>query len=248
MSYYDFKEGRKRIIETLSSKTKIQELDNIPKDDSEFTYENGIRSWVGSVFIDIVNSSNLFKEENYEQVARIMRAFSSEIISILDQNPNYRQIGIRGDCVYAIYSAPKQTDLVEILSDAICINTLQKMFQKILKQNSFPTFKIGIGLGASKDLIVKTGKKNTGISDNIWIGPAVVNASKLSSEAGRHSYKPILMDGTFYSNIKDYYANDDYTYDYYISKTTSQKLNEYVYGCDMIQIQFDNWIDGGMKD
>ena len=55
-----------------------------------------------------------------------MRAFCSEIIDILRKNDNYRQIGIRGDCIYAIYSTPKQSDLHAILDDAILINTFQK--------------------------------------------------------------------------------------------------------------------------
>ena len=84
----------------------------------------------------------------------------------MNQNDNYREIGIRGDCVFAIYSAPKQKDLSKILDDAAMIVSFNKMFQDILKDNNMPTFKIGIGLGASKDLVIKAGKKGTGINDN----------------------------------------------------------------------------------
>lgn len=244
---FDYKESKKRIIDILSSKTEIKEVDKIPSDESNFTYENGIRSRVGSIFIDIINSSELFKENNSEKVARIMRAFCSEIIDILRKNDNYRQIGIRGDCIYAIYSITNKSDLHAILDDAILINTFQKMFNKLLDKNSFPTFSIGIGLGASKDLIVKAGKKGTGISDYIWIGSAVVNASKLSSQGNRDSFEPIVMDSTFYSNIKEFKANKDHMYSHYFSKKQSNKLDEYVYHADMINCEYDNWINGGMK-
>ena len=176
-----------------------------------------------------------------------MRAFCSEIIDILRKNDNYRQIGIRGDCIYAIYSITNKSDLHAILNDAILINTFQKMFNKLLSENSFPTFSIGIGLGASKDLIVKAGKKGTGISDYIWIGPAVVNASKLSSQGNRDCFKPIVMDSTFYSNIKEFKANKDYSYSDYFSKKKSIKLDEYVYHADMIYCEYNDWINGGMK-
>jgi len=176
-----------------------------------------------------------------------MRAFCSEIIDILRKNDNYRQIGIRGDCIYAIYSTPYQSDLHAILNDAILINTFQKMFNKLLSENSFPTFSIGIGLGASKDLIVKAGKKGTGIRDYIWIGSAVVNASKLSSQGNRDFFKPIVMDSTFYFNIKEFKANEDYSYSDYFSKKKSIKLDEYVYHADMIYCEYDNWINRGMK-
>jgi hypothetical protein len=58
---FDYKESKKRIIDILSSKTEIKEVDKIPSDESNFTYENGVRSCVGSIFIDIINSSELFK-------------------------------------------------------------------------------------------------------------------------------------------------------------------------------------------
>jgi len=97
----------------------------------------------------------------------MMRAFCQEIIRILDQNPNYREIGIRGDCVYAIYNCPYKDDIGSIYDDAVTVNTFNNMFQKLLENINFPTFDIGIGIGASEALIIKAGKKGTGISNNI---------------------------------------------------------------------------------
>ena len=64
MAEYDYKEGKKRINDILNSKTEIKELDSIPKDETEFTYENGIKTWVGALFVDIRDSSTYFKENN----------------------------------------------------------------------------------------------------------------------------------------------------------------------------------------
>lgn len=245
---YNYTEGKKKILNILSSKTKIEEVNTIPSSESEFTYENGIKSWVGAMFIDIVNSSKLFKEYDSEKIARIMRAFCSEIIEILKANPNYRQIGIRGDCVYAIYSAPLKSDLNNILDDAVTINTFQIMFNKLLQNNSFPPINIGIGLGASKDLIIKAGKKGSGISDNIWIGSAVVDASKLSSVGNRNGFYPIVLDSIFYSNIKDFKANDTESNEDLIFKKYSHTIGEDVYHCNMVKIEFEKWIEGGMRN
>ncbi len=129
---YDYNEAKKRIFGILNSKTEIELKDSIPNSDSEFTYENGIRTWVGALFVDIRNSMNYFKNNKDELVARVMRAFCSEIITMLNQNNKYRQIGIRGDCVYAIYSVSNKQDLSSILIDAFYINTFQQLFQKIL--------------------------------------------------------------------------------------------------------------------
>lgn len=247
MAEYDYKEGKKRINDILNSKTEIKELDSIPKDETQFTYENGIKTWVGALFVDIRDSSTYFKENNSEHIARIMRAFCSEIISILNKNDKYRQIGIRGDCIYAIYSAPLKSDLMNILGDAIMINTFNKMFQKILENKKLKTFKIGIGLGASQDLIIKAGKKGTGISDNIWIGDAVIDASKLSGQGNKDCFEPIVMDSVFYENIKDFDANKEHKYSHYFNLKKSFTLNENVYHGNMIYIDFNDWIDEGMK-
>lgn len=242
MANFDYEESRKRIEDILNSKTDIKEVDSISNDEDGFTYENGVRTWVGAMFIDIRNSTDYFKENDAEKVARIMRAFTSELIGILKQNEKYVQIGIRGDCVYAIYSTPKQNDLNDILSDACFINTFQEMFQKILEKKGWPTFEIGIGLGASKDLVIKAGRKGTGINDNIWIGDAVIDASKLSNEGNTRGIDPIVMDSCFYENIKDLNANKSYKYSDCAKKVWSSKLNEYVYCCNMITIDFDNWV------
>ncbi|MCQ2799771.1 MAG: adenylate cyclase [Bacilli bacterium] len=244
---YDYKNGKKRIQSILNSKTEIMITESIPKSEEEFTYENGIKSWVGAIFVDIVDSTSLFKDYKDEKLARIIRAFCSEVIRILKENEKYVQIGIRGDCVYAIYSAPRQDDLKRILSDSIMINTFHKMFCHILNNNSFKSFDIGIGLGASEDLIIKAGQKGSGINDYVWIGSAVVNASKLSSEGNRNNFKSIVIDSCFYNNIKNYSANDDYKYSHYFTQKYSSKLGEYVYDCNMITIDFHDWIEGGMN-
>lgn len=128
---YDYLKSLEAINRILESNTKIVEKETIPKSDDSFTYENGIKSWIGALFIDIVNSSSLFQSDN-EDVARIMRGFCSELISILKDDNNYREIGIRGDCVYCIYSAPYVSNLVDIFRHAYRINSFMKMFNKLL--------------------------------------------------------------------------------------------------------------------
>lgn len=237
MNDFNYEESRKRIEDILNSKTDIKEVDSISNDEDGFTYENGVRTWVGAMFIDIRNSTDYFKENNPEKVARVMRAFTSEIIEILRQNKKHVQIGIRGDCVYAIYSTPTKNDINDIFSDACFINTFQNMFQEILINKDWPTFEIGIGLGASKDLVIKAGRKGSGINDNIWIGNAVVDASKLSSEGNTISTdsngKPtkietIVMNSCFYTNIKNFVNSKNQKF----ATVHSKRLNTIVYSFD----------------
>lgn len=123
---YEYKKSKETIDSILNSPTKIIEKNFVPSSDSEFTYENGIKAWVGVLFVDIVDSRTIFQSPN-EDTARIIRCFCSEIISILKDDSNYREIGIRGDCVYCIYNSPYQTDLVEIFRHAYRINSFMSM-------------------------------------------------------------------------------------------------------------------------
>ena len=218
----------------------------MPSSDN-FTYHNGYYSNVTAVFVDIKDSTALFGENKKKSTSKIIRAFSSEIIEILKDDSNLREIGIRGDCVYAIYSVSTKDDLEKILSDSILINTFNKMFQKILVNSNFVSFKIGIGLGLSETLIVKTGQKFSGINDNVWIGESVVDASKLSGQGNRDGFETIVMNELFFNNIKEFNANPEHKYSYYISSKYSYKSQSIVYQCDMINVDYNKWIDGGMK-
>ena len=240
---YDYKKSKEAVESILRSPTKIVEKNLIPSSDSEFTYENGIKTWVGALFVDIVDSSKLFKSPN-EDTARIIRSFCSEIISILKDDSNYREIGIRGDCVYCIYNAPYQTDLVEIFRHAYRINSFMQMLNKLLNKFGFPTVRAGIGLGCSQDLIIKAGQSGSGINDKIWIGKAVVDAAHLSDVANRNGVSEIAMSPLFYDNIIEHLCKENEKYKSWISSHTSGYYGTVdYYHCSIIETSFDKWIE-----
>ena len=242
---YNFKNSKANIINILKSKTPIEKRESIPAD-QEFTYENGISCWVGAIFIDIENSSELFSEKD-EKLARLMRAFTSEVITIFQDNDEYSQIGIRGDCVYAIYSAPYNSDLVEIFRIAYRLNTFLKMFNKIITNYGYDEINAGIGLGCDEDLIIKAGRSGTGINDKIWIGKAVVDAANLSSTAGRDGIRHIAMSPCFYGNTHKILEKEDENYKHWIKCKRNIYGEVEFYHCEIIQNDFNKWIEGGMK-
>lgn len=240
---YEFSKSKDTIVSILNSPTKIVERDRIPSSDSDFTYENGIKTWVGALFIDIVNSSRLFQTAN-EDTARIIRCFCSEIISILRDDDNYREIGIRGDCVYCIYSTPDQDDLVYIFRHAYRINSFMKMLNKLLGKYGYPTLDAGIGLGCSQDLIIKAGQNGSGINDRIWIGKAVVDASHLSDKANRNGIREIAMSPVFYNNIIKHLCKENPDYEnWIIPHRTGYYSDIDFYHCNIIETEFDRWIN-----
>lgn len=241
---YDYKEGKKRIQEIITNKLKIEKGQEIPTDD-HFTYENAYYGPVGAIFVDIRNSTQLFAHENKEEMSKVIRCFSSEIIEILRDTDQLREIGVRGDCVYAIYTVPWKINIDMMCNKAFVINTFLKMLNSVLKENNFPICKAGIGISYSEDLVVKAGRKGTGINNTVWIGKAATHASKLSSLANKGNINPIAMTPSVYNNLireknKDYIIENwfEYGYDFEIGG---------FHHCDIIQDDFNQWIEGGMK-
>lgn len=240
---YDYKKSKEVVESILDSQTKIIEKSTIPSSDSEFTYENGIKAWVGALFIDIVDSSKLFQSPN-EDTARIIRCFCSEIISILKDDSNYREIGIRGDCVYCIYNAPLQTHLVEIFRHAYRINSFMEMLNKLLKKKGYQTIRAGIGLGCSQDLIIKAGQSGSGINDKIWIGKAVVDAAHLADVANRNGNASIAMSPLFFSNAIDLLCEENTEYKTWIKPHYQGYYNSIdYYHCNIVEKAFEKWIE-----
>lgn len=246
---YDYKESKKRVDDILSSKTLIEKKEKIPSNDSEFTYANGIKTWVGALFVDMVGSSELCNSPD-ENTARIFRAFCSEIIAILKDDPNYRQIGIRGDCVYSINTTPYKTDLVDMFNTAVQVNTFMKMYRKLLKKNGYDSIYAGIGLGCSEDLIIKAGQSGSGINDKIWIGKAVVDACKLGDKANRNGINPIAMSPLFYENVHENLEKENPEYKNWIREHKESQYSYYskvdFYHCNIVNTSFDSWVENNI--
>ena len=247
MASYDYKNGKSRIEEILNNKMEIIEKEKVPKDDN-FTFDNGYYSWVSAIFVDIRDSSKLFTDKDKEKVAKIIRSFTSEIIEILREDDNLREIGIRGDCVYAIYTTPNQSDTYEIAEKTFFINTFMEMLNILLEEKSYPTIKVGIGMSTAQELVVKAGRKNVSINSKVWIGDAVTKASNLSSLGNKDGVLPIVFSELSYINfiekLVENTSNDD-------PKSWFKKYstNEYgiYYSANIIKTDFNNWIKNGMN-
>src|SRR5699024_2311019 len=152
-----------------------------------------------------------FTENSEVDVAKVIRGFTSAVIEILQkdtQDNELKEIGIRGDCVFAVYSTASKEEIYDVYQRAVYINTYLKMLNKLLDKRNLPNIKAGIGLAADKNLAVKAGRKSSGINDFVWIGKAVTTASNLADLGNKEGICPIVMSGTFYINYKDIEKND----------------------------------------
>ncbi|WP_214756944.1 MULTISPECIES: adenylate cyclase [unclassified Exiguobacterium] len=246
---YDYKERKKKVEEILDNTDAVNEVEKFPRDDN-FTYTNGYKAVASAIFVDLRDSTTLFSGEDDVKVAKLIRGFTSEIIEILkkDTDEEYlKEIGIRGDCVYAIYSTPLQEDVFDIASRAFCINTYLNMLNKLLISRGLPTIKAGIGLAASKTLAVKAGRKNSGINNLVWIGSSVATAAKLSDLGNKDGIEPIVMSSDFYENYMEEQRIKDSSVEKYWFKKNDLSRGVF-WHANIVLLEFDEWIQNGMHD
>lgn len=245
MAEYDYKSGKSRIAEILNNKLEVVENGKLPNDEN-LTYSNAYYCWVTGIFVDIRESSSLFTNEDKELVSKVIRSFTSEVIEILRKDDLLREIGIRGDCVYGIYATPKKSDVYNIADMSFYINTFMKMLNKLLDDDGFPTIKVGIGLSTSQELVVKAGRKDTGINNKVWIGDAVTKASNLSSLGNKSEYDVIVLSSSTYSNIIDIMVKN--SGEEAKSWFTERYHSDYgtFYDANIIKSEFNQWISDGM--
>jgi class 3 adenylate cyclase len=247
MAYYDFQAGKKRIDDILRNRLEIIEKDEVPSD-SNFTFNNGYYCWVTALFVDIRDSSDLFADEDREKVSKIIRSFSSETIEILRSSEKLREIGIRGDCVYAIYTTPLKHDIRDIVDRGTYVNTLMKELNQLLEKKKYPTIEVGIGIATAQELVVKAGRKDVGINSKVWIGDAVTRASNLSSLGNKGYIRSIVLSSLAYENMIDLWVK---LYGKGAKSWFKERYDDNYgtyYDGDVVDVEFNDWIDGGMED
>ena len=243
--YYDYRAGKKRMDSILDSRMEVIESNKLPKSD-DLTFENSYHSWITAVFVDIRDSTKLMADDDQEYVAKVVRCFTSELIEILRGGDTVREVGIRGDCVYAIYTTPFQSDIVDVFERVVWCNSCLNMLNAVLKHRGYSTIKAGIGVAAGHDHIIKAGRKGVGINDHVWMGDAVSTASKLSAYGEKNYVRRIVISGLVYSNIIDSYKEQ-----YPDSESWFSFVQTPFYGskqCSVVKSDVENWIEEGLND
>ena len=235
--------SKKRIEAILASKGKIKKVPSLSLAEAAAS-ENGVKGWVASLSIDLRAAASLFGEEDNGQVARIVRAFYGEAYRICKSNDRCIQIEIQGDKFHAYFSTPGQADLVNVLEDAIYINTYHLMLNKMLEKADYPVFAIGIGISTSECLVVKV---DEGDAPYIYIGDAVFDSAKLARQGSKDGFDEILVDRLCYDNIPHSAANEKQGYWEFFKRKYSQLLGMWCYHTSVVDANFEAWIEKKVK-
>jgi class 3 adenylate cyclase len=196
----------KRIDDILAQpQGKFEERKELP-DRDDLTFENGFYAYCSALFIDIRDSSKLPDNYNRPALAKLYRAFISEMVAVLNGHTKAREINIVGDCVWGVFNTPKKAHIDELFSTACRANSLLKVLNyKLAKANYKTPLKVGIGMSYGRALMIKAGYFGSGINDVVYMGDVVNQASKLAAKGGGAEVsQPIVLDGVFRQNLNEH--------------------------------------------
>lgn len=201
---YDYTASSSRIKDILDQPAgTFEEAKSLP-DRDRLTFTNGFYGWCSAIFIDIRDSSGLTDKHNRPTLAKIYRAFISEMVAVLNSDAYVREVNIVGDCVWAVYNTPKKTDIDDVFAVAYKANTTLKLLNHHYEKKGIDPLRIGIGIDYGRALMIKAGYSGSGINDVIYMGDVVNRAAHLAHEAGRNGNNPIFVGSLFHQNLNDH--------------------------------------------
>lgn len=204
-STYNYENSRDRIDEILNaSNDSFEELDSMPSRD-RLTFTNGFYFNCTALFVDIRGSSTLSQDHTRPILAKIYRAYISELVAIMNGNSNCKEINIHGDSVWGVFDTPKKSNIDDIFFLSAQISSLLDTINCKLKKKGFVEIKIGIGIHYGRVLMIKSGYNGSGINEVVWMGEVVNKASKLCSYGNRSwNDKETMVSDVIYNNLNQY--------------------------------------------
>lgn len=233
---YSHVDSSARIAEILNQPAgQFEETDALP-DRDRLTYTNGFYGRCSAIFIDIRNSSALTTKYKRPALAKLYRAFISEMVAALNGDPYVREVNIVGDCVWATYNTPRKSDIDDVFTVACRANTLRKLLNKHLTKRGYDELAFGIGVDWGRVLMIKAGYNGSGLSDVVYMGDVVNRAAHLAHKAGRGwGSKPIWVGSDFNGNLDAENAK-------WLTSQYDMELGT-VYTGDVILTTMSEWID-----
>lgn len=229
---YDHVASARRIKEYLTStKQDFEEVDTLP-DRDKLTFSNGFYASCSAIFVDIRESSKLPNHYKRPRLARIYRAYLSELVAIFNGHPKAREINIAGDATWAVINTPYKADIDTVFSLGYAANSMAKVLNYEMRTASYGhPIKIGIGMSYGRALMIKAGYSGSGINDVVYMGDVVNEAAKLANYGNSNWNVPALVTSEdFYINLNEHnqeLLKCDYSRNCYTGDVISTEMQEW---------------------
>lgn len=204
-SSFVLSDSLERIQEILDgADASYEDKDSIPSRDS-LTFTNGFYVNCSALFVDMRGSKELSEKLTKPTLAKIYKAYISELVAVFRDERRISEISIEGDCVWGIFDTPDQDDIDSVFSIAATAASLVDVLNYKLEKKSMETVNVGIGMAYGPSLMIKAGYKGSGINDVTWMGTVVSEAAKLCSYGNRNwSDARIMVSDICYQNMNDH--------------------------------------------
>lgn len=178
-SEYDFNKSVERIEEILSgSDASYEDHNGIPSRD-QLTFTNGFYVDVTVLFVDIRGSKKLSETHTRPVLAKIYRAYVSELVAVLKGNTTISEIFIEGDGIWAVFNTVTKADVNSVFETAAKVASLIDIMNIKLEKKGYTKIEVGIGIDDGESLYIKAGYKGSGVNEVVWIGTIVGQTAKL---------------------------------------------------------------------
>lgn len=176
-----------RMIDNILNKSDNQftEVKVVPSI-NRLTYDNGFYVDCVALSVDIRDSSDLPKKHTRPVLAKIYRAYISEMTRLMKSCPLYRHTHIVGDAVMSIYNASQPSQHInEVFALSARISVLVNMLNNRLAQRNYTPLRVGIGMSYGRALMIQAGYYGSGINDVVWMGDVINETSKLCNKGSK---------------------------------------------------------------
>jgi class 3 adenylate cyclase len=196
-----------RLNSILDQPTGTFEETNSLPDRTRLSYTNGFYANCSAIFVDIRQSAQLPDRYNRPQLAKLYRAFISEMVAVLNSSSNVREVNIVGDCVWAVYNTPKKTDIDDVFDVVARANSMHGLLNRKLVERGFDALSFGIGVDWGRALMIKAGYFGSGINEVVYMGDIVNRAAHLAANANKNFSLPVFLGGAFANNLNEHNAS-----------------------------------------
>lgn len=198
---YNVKDSVNRITQIITSQdSDYEERDRIPSR-NELTYINGFYVKCSVLCATIRGSPELINFHANVADIKLYRAFLSEVMAVMNDNPKCAEIRIADDSVWAVFDTPFQEDVDEVFSTAARISSLIDILNCKFKKNNLKEITLGIGMAYGKALAIKTGYRGSSVGEVIWMGDVIEEAKKLASYGNKEptDKETMISEITYYN-------------------------------------------------
>lgn len=233
-SSYDYKKCLDRIDEILSSAdASYEEHKGVPAR-SNLTFLNGYYVDVTILFVDLRGSKELSTKHTRPVLAKLYRAYISEVVAVMKGDPKISEIYIEGDGVWGVFNTTTKPDVQAVFSTGAKISSLIDILNIKLAKKKYSALSVGIGIEDGETLYIKAGFKGSGLNEVVWIGKPVGVAAGLCKNGNRTSSdKEFMVSERVYAMLTDhqkglltYNAARGCYHGYVINKTMDEWVQE----------------------